>query len=142
MNREAIYAKLWDRLPRNSFKYSSRRARMYTEMSLGEFPSLMMSQVAEVARKTTRIPVVWTFSVELLIYVHSKGDLKDIPAQLLNPLIDAVTNSLKPDPGFAENTLEGLVERCAIEGEIVTDGGALDVHGFAIIPVTIVVPDN
>lgn len=142
MNREEIYSALWARLPQDQFAYASRRVRMYTDLADGEFPSLMMSQGPEVAQKVTRQPVKWTFSVELLIYVHTGGDLNDVPAMHLNPLVDIVTNALKPDPAFAELTLGGLVERCSVEGEITTDGGSLDVHGFAIIPVTIVVPDN
>ena len=142
MNREAIYSALWARLPQGQFAHASRRVRMYTDLANGEFPSLMMSQGTEVSQKVTRQPVKWTFSVELLIYVHTGGDLRNIPAVLLNPLIDAVTDSLRSDPAFAELTLGGLVERCSVEGEITTDGGSLDVHGFAIIPVTIVVSDN
>ena len=141
MNREAIYSALWAKVSGLSqFKVTSRRVRLWMDVPSVEQPALFMAQTGESARKMTRQPKVWTFNVELYIYVHTGEDMNTDPATLLNPCVDAVDTALKPASYGVEQTLGGLVERCSIEGGVETSEGALGPQAIAIIPVTIIVP--
>lgn len=80
---------------------------------------------------------------ELLYKLVIFGQMPDIssgssPGAVLNPLIDAVDNSLYPAYGPGEKqTLGGLVQNCWIKGRALKVAGYLGQHVVAVIPISI-----
>lgn len=139
MNREAIYSALWDLVSSvDGFVTKSRRIEHWANVPPAEQPAMFQMQTTEVAEVTTKMPTKWTFHVDLYLYAATNDGRA--PAQVLNPLIDAVCDRLKPQ--FCDQTLNGLVHRCRIVGGIRTDEGALGDQGVVIIPIEILVHDD
>jgi hypothetical protein len=139
MNREAIYSALWALVSSvDGFITKSRRIEHWANVPPAEQPAMFQMQTAETAEVTTKLPTKWTFHVDLYLYAVTNDGRA--PAQVLNPLIDAVCNQLKPQ--FCDQTLGGLVHRCRIAGAIRTDEGALGDQGVVIIPIEILVHDD
>lgn len=142
MNREAIYAALFQRLSAvPGLVTTSRRLRHWTDVAAPEQPALFQVQKEESVEQRPGLPPKRRLSVELYLYANSGADPAVAPAQLLNPLVDAVEAALAPDtPVAAGQTLGGLVAHAWIEGRIETDEGALGDQAVAIVPVSILVP--
>lgn len=122
------------------FKTATRKAKLWvTDTDPSECPMLLqmqMNQVAQTYRKG--IPPVWRCEIRLYLYVHTgaSADSSVVPSMLLNPLIDAIRDALRPDNGVEPVcTLGGLVSHCAIEGAIDIYEGDLADDAIAIIPV-------
>lgn len=138
MNREAIYAALWDKLSAiEGFKTKSRRLQHWTDVEKRGQPALFMSQTGESVQTTTGLPPRWTLRVQVYIYVSTQTGKP--PGPLINPLIDAVCNSISaPHPVTGRSTLDVPgVEWCRVEGSIDTDEGTLGDQAVAVIPITI-----
>ena len=69
------------------------------------------------------------------MYVR-QADQTQPPSATLNPLIDAACAVLQP--AFGKNTLRGLVEYVAIDGDIEVFEGVLGDRALAILPLKIV----
>jgi len=65
-------------------------------------------------------------------------DTTQAPSTALNALIDAACSVLQPAAPFARNTLGGLVEYVAIDGDIEVFEGVLGDRALAILPLKIV----
>lgn len=144
MNREAIYAALFAKLSAStSFKTSSRRLMHWADVPAVEQPALFTSQKNETAAPASAVPgqpTLWTLSVDVYVYANTAGDTSKSPAEILNPLLDAVTACLAIDNVIKNKcTLGGLVEHAWIEGTIETDEGVLGDQAVAIIPISILV---
>src|ERR1700759_1995418 len=97
--RESIYAALY-KLGSGAanFTTTSRRLRHWSDVNAGEMPALFMSEKGGTGvLKAHGAPVVWTLHADFFIYVCT-SDPYIAPAQLLNPLVDAVENALGPSP--------------------------------------------
>jgi hypothetical protein len=142
--REDIYAALFALLKsltvggQPAFNTASRRLVHWNDVATADQPALFQAQIVETATSTNSIPTLWEFRVDLYLYAHTDGTDKDTPSSILNPLIDAVVEVLKPQS--FEQTLGGLVTRCRIDGPTQTDEGVLGNQAVCIIPVVIVVP--
>jgi hypothetical protein len=142
IDREAIYAALWDRISgAANFATKSRRLRHWADVSPPEQPALFMSQKGQVGAKHANAvdaPTVWTLEADFYIYVHS-ADPYTAPAILLNPLIDAVETALLPDPwsGRQQLGLPEMIQHAYLNGRIETAEGTLGDQELAIIPVEI-----
>lgn len=139
MNREAIYAALFALVSdAPQIVTASRKLKHWADVPMGERPALFQAQKSETALVETRQPTRWLLQVELYVYVSTQGAVS--PGEILNPILDAITNALDdPFPGQPQ-TLSGLVEYARIEGTIQTDEGTLGDDSVAIIPISILVP--
>ena len=116
---------------------SFRRLRLWSDVPSGEKPALFMYERAEkISNGNADLPIT-ELNVDLFIYIDAGKDQSIAPITVLNPLVDAVVNALKPGPAFRSQTLGGLVSRCYIDGQIMKEPGDLDGDGIAIIPVKI-----
>lgn len=136
MNREPIYAALWTKLSVGyPWKTASRRLLHWNDVSLQKQPALFMAQAGESARREKGQPTIWTFKVDLYVYVSTAGGLA--PGPILNPVLDFITNALEPGPVEEKQTLGGLCDFCRIEGDIETYEGTLGDQEVAMVPVLI-----
>jgi hypothetical protein len=76
--------------------------------------------------------------VRLFIYTWSKG--ADIPASLLNPLIDYVDVTLRGSNQSGRQTLGGIVDHVWRDGATLFVGGDLEGDGLAAIPIRVRIP--
>ena len=139
MNREPIYAALFAKVSAiPGLVTVSRRLRHWDDVPDVEQPALFQVQKRELQVPRKGLPAKVTFECELYLYANSGNDMSTTPATLINPLMDAIEQALKPDVnGF--QTLGGTVSHCWIEGEILGDEGYLGPQGVQIIPVKILV---
>lgn len=149
VDREAIASALF-RLASGAaqFATASRRLRHWADVAPAEQPALFMSEKGGEARTDSRVfnaPVVHALMFDLYIYVNS-SDPYVAPAQVLNPLIDAVERALSwhyaPDGGILGLQLlglDGMVQYVRVHGRIETDEGVLSNQGqaLAIVPVEV-----
>lgn len=146
INREEIYSTFFALVTSDpGFKTKSRLWKHFSELDDVETPAIYMTQVREVAERKGKGLNAWRFYVNLHLYVKvgQQGDMGAIPATILNPLVDKVCDLIQPsgsDFAHNEQTLGGLVEQCAIEGDIITDEGLFGPLGVALIPAVILVP--
>lgn len=136
--RETIYAALFSKVSGIAgIVTASRRLWHWSDVPPASQPALYMAQRSETAVQLRGVPPKWTLAVDLYLYAYSGNDHNAIPAQKLNPLIDAIETALLPSPGGFQ-TLGGLVSHCWIAGKIETDEGFLGPQAVAIIPIEIV----
>ncbi|MDB5361149.1 MAG: hypothetical protein JWO51_2446 [Rhodospirillales bacterium] len=139
--RETIQAALFQRLAAiPGFATSSRRLKHWTDVAPAEQPALFQVQKGESRTARTGQPPARRLSVELFIYVTTSADPAAAPAQIMNPLLDAIEAALAPDPGRLTQSLGGLVEHAWIAGRIVSDEGLLGDQAVAIVPIEILIP--
>jgi hypothetical protein len=140
ISREPIYAALFALVSGAAgFVTAERRLRHWSDVSAAEQPALFQCQTRETAAiRTLGAPTVWTLAVELYLYAHS-SDPYQAPAGALNPLLDAVTAALAPDPatGVQDLGLPAMVRHALIAGRIETDEGTLGDQAIAIVPIEI-----
>ncbi|MGH7052550.1 MAG: hypothetical protein ACREFA_01835 [Stellaceae bacterium] len=140
IERETIYAALWA-LASSAARFASanRRLRHWSDVSPAEQPALFMSEKGGEGRiKALGAPVVWTLRADFHIYAHSTNPHIS-PAQILNPLIDALEAALAPMPvtGLQNLGLPGMVQHALVVGKIEIDEGVLGDQVVAIVPVEI-----
>jgi hypothetical protein len=143
MNREPIYAALFSLLQSAyAWNTASRVLSHWSDVDRVQQPAMFMTQVGEQAIVSTREPTKWLLNVRVFIYAHSQTFDGDIPGQILNTLLDAITTKMKPAVAAIDTqTLGGLVHYARIEGNIETDEGYLGEQALAIIPITMLVAD-
>ena len=139
MNREAIYAALFERL-KSAYQWqtASRVLQHWSDVSPAQQPALFMTQIGERAVTQTRQPTRWFLEVKIYLYANAKSQGNDVPATIINNMLDAVTAALEPDHAAVDTqTLGGLVEYARIEGDLTTDEGLLGEQAVAIVPIMI-----
>lgn len=143
MNREEIYAALFDRVSIvPGIVVAERRLRHWNDVKSIEQPYLCVAQGNQTATQGNPVKGLyakWILEADIYVYVQTTG--KQIPGSVINPILDAIENALAPPfPDVNKcQTLNGLVEHCWIEGTIETDEGTLGDQAVAIIPVVILV---
>lgn len=138
MNRELIYSKFFDLIKNvGDFKTASRRLKHWSDIAPAQQPAMFQSQRTEIVTRTPGLNPVWDLHLDIYLYANTGGDRDKSPAQIINPLIDAIEAALKPNPIDNKQTLGGLVQHAWIDGAIETDEGVLGDQAVAIIPVVI-----
>jgi hypothetical protein len=101
-------------------------------------PAIYIVQVAEAGEYQRGVPIKWTVSIELWLYARKDGDVLGV--MKLNPILDALEKKFNPTgpPQNYVNTLNGVVQRCAISGTIEISGGWLGEQAVAMVPLVIV----
>jgi hypothetical protein len=146
LNSELIFSTLFTVLQGcYQFTTSSRLLRHWSEVIPSEQPALFMTQRDPVVKQTERMPDIWTLGADVYLYAQ-QPDQETSVDPTLNAIIDAVRSILQPSGAdaakYGVNTLNQLVKRLWIEGNIQTAEGALGGQGVAIIPVKMTWPPN
>ena len=144
VTREQIYAALYNQLLTvSAWAFADRRFHVITELQEGQFPAMMMLQKGELSEVQGRgVPIKWVLKVDVLVYVDSSNSPNRVPAQVVNPILDALELCIQPNINNAlllPQTLGGLVSQCRIKGEIVTDEFIGGSQAMVSIPLEIVV---
>jgi len=140
MNREQIYNALLDLVGNLAdFQIKSRRLKVWTEVAPADMPALFLLQNNEVAETIRGMPSKWILRPELYIYVSTGNEIDGNPYEILNPILDKVTELFHPDFHQDVQTLNGLVHSAKINGGIEVDGGILGSIAVAIIPIEIII---
>jgi len=140
-SRETIFAALFDVL-QNAYPWvtCSRRLENIQDLSPNVFPAAYQLQGNQALKYQGVTPTVGTWDATWLLYSYS-DDPRVAPSTPLNAMVDAVLAALKPNDGpVLRNTLGGLVEYAAAEGNIEIFEGVLGDRALAIVPIKILVP--
>lgn len=132
------------------FAWTERKVRLWGDVPQDQRPYLGMGERQENNAGNTRglagAPVVRTWHAEFFVYTWAKDLVgsappgSPVPADLLNPLLDAIEDAMQPDALTGRQTLGGLVTHAWIVGDTLKVPGDIDGDGMAIIPVSILVP--
>ncbi|MEY2864604.1 MAG: hypothetical protein RLY58_2311 [Pseudomonadota bacterium] len=140
INRESIYAALFDRLSGIAgVVTASRKLKHWSDVPMQEQPAMFVAQGNQTALPgdpSRGLPTKWTLSADVYVYVNTQNS-PDSPSTPMNTIIDAIEQRLKPDGMARTLTLGDLVDHCWIEGTIETDEGTLGDQSVAIIPIRI-----
>jgi hypothetical protein len=139
VNREAIYAALFERVKNlPGLKSVTRQVKLWTEIPPAEQPALVQEQIGETpVWQAGGLPPKWRLHVDLALYVHNRSDPNAVPAVVLNGLVDAVAAALAPGAWEEEQTLNGLVEYCRLNGNVDFNCGIKGGQAVAVIPIEI-----
>ena len=138
MNREAIYTALFDKLKNiNEFVTTTRGFKHWSDVAQPDQPAMLMVQRTEIGTTTPGLNTSWLFHVDVIVYANTGEDNNHSSSSIINPLVDAITAALAPDPITNKCTLGGLVQHAWIEGTINTDEGLLGAQGFAMVPIVV-----
>lgn len=150
MTREPIYAAVFAffarltnptiAVPTPLFKTATRKLQHWDGVAGEDQPALLMQQRRESAVRRRGLPTIWTLHPVLFLYVrtNAQNDPTQIPALILNPLLDAIEGALEVDDLINNAcTLGGLVSHCAIDGDIEIFQGDQGDEEVATIPLSI-----
>lgn len=136
--REAVFAALFAELKTlPGLMTVSRRLVSIDDVPDENFPAAYQMQGNQKLEFQGATPTLNAWSASWLLYVR-QPDQTEPPSALLNPLIDAACALLAPAAAFSKNTLGGLVEYVAIDGDIEVFEGVLGDRALAILPLKIV----
>jgi hypothetical protein len=148
MTREPVYAAVFQFFAGLTagnaplFKVATRKPTTWESVEPEDQPALLLRQRSEHAEHRKFLPTKWTLSLDLMLFVHTgaANDPDVTPAQLLNPLLDAIEASIVIDD-FVNGacTLGGLVSYCALDGTVELFLGSLGDEAVAIVPIKVLV---
>lgn len=143
MNREVVYGGVFDWLHDrvgNDVITWSRRLKHWSDVPEIQQPAVFLAQNGE---QLDRLRAVWTLRMDVYVYANTGGDEDAVTATEMNRVVDKIADALRPrrELGETEQTLNGLVMDCRIEGKIETDAGVLGAQSVAIIPLVILAAD-
>ncbi len=131
----ALFALAAPLVTAGTLKTASRRWIPAANVQPENAPALYQVQLSQKATYTQNQPgTIWDIHA-LWVVVVVQGDDTEPMTPALNPVIDALCQQIAPTLGQPRQTLGGLVEYCAIEGDIeITEGQAVD-RSVAFIPI-------
>lgn len=140
-SRESVHAGLFAILQgAYAWRVCSRRLQNVQDMQPEQLPAAFQLQGQQKLTYQGDVPTTGEWQAQWLLYAYS-ADTTVPPSTQLNAMVDAVLAALKPNPGpLQRNTLGGLVEYAAAEGEIEIFEGVLGDRAIAVIPIRILVP--
>lgn len=117
----------------------SRRLQNVQDMQPESLPAAFQLQGKQALTFKGSVPTVADMTATWAIYGYS-ADPGVAPSTVLNGLIDAACAAIAPGMPFDKQSLGGLVEYAAIDGEIEIFEGVLGDRAVALIPIRIVLP--
>lgn len=143
ITRETVMTALFDLISTSyAFTTVSRKLKLWTDVPMEQRPYMAMAERLEENTGNDRglagVPVVRTWHVDF--YVYTDAHSAEVPASLLNPILDAVELAMRPSAVTGRQTLGGLVAHAWIVGQTFKDPGDIDGDGMLVIPVSILVP--
>ncbi len=117
---------------------SSRRLKNAQDVAPADSPALYQVQGQQKAIYTENAPgIIWDITATWIVVVVDNDPTEPI-TPTLNPILDAIAAALAPSQAQPRNTLGGLVETCAIDGNVEIFEGVLGARAVAVIPIRIV----
>lgn len=140
-SRESVYSALFAILQgAYAWQTCGRRLQNAQDMQPEQLPAAFQLQGPQKLTYQGDTPTVGEWQAQWLLYAYS-ADTTVAPSTQLNAMVDAALAALKPANGpLVRNTLGGLVEYAAAEGEIEIFEGVLGDRAIAVIPIRIQVP--
>lgn len=134
----ALFALAQPLVTAGTLQTASRRWIPAANVQPENAPALYQVQISQKATYAENAPgIVWDIHA-LWVVVVVQNDSTQPMTPTLNPILDALCQALAPSPAQPRQALGGLVEYCAIEGDIeITEGQAVD-RSVAFIPIRIV----
>lgn len=122
------------------FKVVSRRFKTPDQVDASQTPALYILQGPIDSQRVGGLPAKQVLNVWLFLYTNPQVS-EVLPSTTLNNAITSVM-SIMVDPLFPyqEQTLNGRVSNCWIEGVTMYDSGEVEPPGLAVLPVKILVP--
>lgn len=120
-----------------AFFETSRKYRHWDDVPDAELPAAYLTKGFEFASQNARGETKWRLKALLWVYCFHSPDSGTTPGTALNNLLDAVEQALKPPVWDSRQTLNGLVEHCFIDGEVIVSEGSLpnDRRSIAVVPI-------
>ena len=112
----------------------SRRLQNVQDMQPEELPAAFQLQGKQALEYKGAVPTVADMTATWALYGYS-GDPAVPPSTVLNNLIDAACAALAPPAYTDKQTLGGLVEYAAIDGDIEVYEGILADKAVALLPI-------
>lgn len=105
------------------------------------YPALIQIEPMETIKQQTRLPPIRTLMFRWLCYFTTdQSDPTDVGARLINTALDAIEAAIHPPWLEEEQTLDGLVHKVWIEGEVHKVSGDDDGKGIFVVPISVLVP--
>lgn len=118
-----------------TFVTSSRRLKFYGDTPMEDQPALFLATGdMEPRMNPLGQPYRWRLMRKIWLYAYTQDDTTT-PSSIMNPVVNAILNVLKPTTPGDRVTLGGLVYNVQIAGRIMTDEGLLGPQAVAVIPV-------
>ena len=151
--REAVYAALFAKMSAitwtpvvanaaSAFVLKSRKLLHWSDVNVEDMPALFQTQDNQQATQQRGSPPKWSLKAGIYVYVGTNAQMDGtvLPAQLLNPVLDAIDAALAPTPGPQNvQTLGGIVSHCWIT-DIETSEGLFGDLEVAKLNVEMLVP--
>lgn len=123
----------------SQFKTKGRKFIHWSQVDPDARPAMFLVEKTEDETvQDFAAPTIGVIEVTVIIYVNTQD--AEIPAAILNPIIDALDNAIRPTAMQTRQTLGGLVENVWKEGKTIKIPGDIDGDGMAFIPLKILVP--
>ena len=138
--REQVFAALYAKLQGISgLATVGRKLKNIQDMPAESLPAAFQIQEKQKAEYKGSVPTRNVWRASWLFYNYS-SDETVAPSTGLNNLVDAACAALVASSPMQKNTLGGLVEYVAIDGDIEIFEGVLGDRAIAIVPIEIVLP--
>lgn len=128
----------------SGFQVVSRDFKAPDQVGDVQLPALYILQGPITNVREGGKPAKQTLSVWLFIYTNPEQATPETGVYASSLLNNALTSvmSIMVDRTFPlkEQTLNGLVSNCWVEGEVIYDSGEIQPPGLAVVPVKILVP--
>ena len=118
---------------------SSRRLANVQDLNPEQFPAAYQVEGKQTFKFTPNAPAILTLRATWVFYAF-ESDQTQAPSTALNLLLDSARVAMLPPAGSVVQTLSGLVEFAAIQGEVEIFEGVLGDRAVALVPIAIVMP--
>jgi hypothetical protein len=125
------------------FAFGSRRLNLSAGIPQTNMPAVYLHQPKiGSARASDHVPATMEVKANIWIFTNAGLDPAVYPITALNGLVQAILN-LFASNNPTQNTfnIPGTQARLRIDGDIITDDGATDGQGLALIPLKILIPN-
>jgi hypothetical protein len=124
-----------------AFVFSSRKLVLWADCPMEKRPAMYLTERETNYRSGPTGLSIRTLTALVFIYTNAKqADDSNSGSKILNPLVDAVQEVMKPNTYDGRLDLGGLVHTAYIDGDLFFDPGDIDGDGMAIIPIKILMP--
>lgn len=117
----------------------SRRLQPAQDVPPQNCPALFQVQGPQKAVYNGEIQTAWELNVMWVVVVVQTNPAQPM-TPTLNPILDGIAQALAPANPMERQTLGGLVDYCAIEGNVDISEGDMGDRAVAFVPIRIVVP--
>lgn len=140
ISTETVFAALFAKLSSaTAFVTSGRRLVNVQDLNPEAFPAAFQVEGKQTWRFSPNSPPVLTLRASWALYTF-QTDPAASPSTPINLVLDAVRAALMPPAGQVKQSLGGLVEYAAIDGDVEVFEGVLGERAVALVPITLLMP--